>query len=100
MGTPINIAEAGDRIFGFVLCNDWSARDVQKFEYVPLGPFGAKNFCTKHWDLEVRAVLHAAPLGLAGIDRAWFSCLFQVLTYDLLKLVKLYQTSVFKFTLI
>lgn len=47
MGTPINIADASDRIFGFVLCNDWSARDVQKFEYVPLGPFGAKNFCTQ-----------------------------------------------------
>ena len=39
-------AQASDRIFGFVLCNDWSARDVQKFEYVPLGPFGAKNFAT------------------------------------------------------
>jgi fumarylacetoacetase len=37
---------ADERIFGFVLCNDWSARDIQKFEYVPLGPFGAKNFCT------------------------------------------------------
>ena len=35
-----------DHIFGFVLCNDWSARDIQKFEYVPLGPFGAKNFAT------------------------------------------------------
>ena len=34
--------QADERIFGFVLCNDWSARDVQKFEYVPLrAPFGA-----------------------------------------------------------
>ena len=46
LGTPLSMEEAGDRIFGFVLCNDWSARDIQKFEYVPLGPFGAKNFAT------------------------------------------------------
>ena len=46
LGEPISMEEADERIFGFVLCNDWSARDVQKFEYVPLGPFGAKNFAT------------------------------------------------------
>lgn len=46
LGRPLTHAEAADRVFGFVLCNDWSARDVQKFEYVPLGPFGAKNFAT------------------------------------------------------
>lgn len=46
LGRPVTMEEAPDRIFGFVLCNDWSARDVQKFEYVPLGPFGAKNFAT------------------------------------------------------
>ncbi|KAL7548722.1 hypothetical protein ACHAWF_011994 [Thalassiosira exigua] len=38
--------EARDRIFGYVLMNDWSARDVQKWEYVPLGPFASKNFAT------------------------------------------------------
>jgi fumarylacetoacetase len=38
--------EAKRRIFGFVLMNDWSARDIQKWEYVPLGPFTAKNFAT------------------------------------------------------
>eukprot|EP00597_Dinobryon_sp_UTEXLB2267_P000522 CAMPEP_0170060712 /NCGR_PEP_ID=MMETSP0019_2-20121128/2557_1 /TAXON_ID=98059 /ORGANISM="Dinobryon sp., Strain UTEXLB2267" /LENGTH=237 /DNA_ID=CAMNT_0010266371 /DNA_START=754 /DNA_END=1467 /DNA_ORIENTATION=+ len=37
---------AEDRIFGAVLLNDWSARDIQKWEYVPLGPFTSKNFCT------------------------------------------------------
>eukprot|EP00597_Dinobryon_sp_UTEXLB2267_P014757 CAMPEP_0170111310 /NCGR_PEP_ID=MMETSP0020_2-20130122/8400_1 /TAXON_ID=98059 /ORGANISM="Dinobryon sp., Strain UTEXLB2267" /LENGTH=235 /DNA_ID=CAMNT_0010336817 /DNA_START=608 /DNA_END=1316 /DNA_ORIENTATION=+ len=37
---------ADDRIFGAVLLNDWSARDIQKWEYVPLGPFTSKNFCT------------------------------------------------------
>ena len=46
LGTPLSIEQAHERIFGFVLCNDWSARDIQKFEYVPLGPFGAKNFST------------------------------------------------------
>jgi len=46
LGTPLTMEGAHERIFGFVLCNDWSARDIQKFEYVPLGPFGAKNFAT------------------------------------------------------
>jgi len=46
LGHPIKITEAQDHIFGFVLMNDWSARDIQRWEYVPLGPFGAKNFCT------------------------------------------------------
>lgn len=46
LGAPIPIEEAADHIFGFVLVNDWSARDIQKWEYVPLGPFLAKNFAT------------------------------------------------------
>jgi fumarylacetoacetase len=46
LGQPIPIAQAVDHIFGFVLMNDWSARDVQAWEYQPLGPFLAKNFCT------------------------------------------------------
>jgi len=45
-GEPINVANAQDHIFGLVLVNDWSARDIQKWEYVPLGPFLAKNFGT------------------------------------------------------
>lgn len=45
-GERLTIEEASDRIFGFVLMNDWSARDIQKWEYVPLGPFGSKNFAT------------------------------------------------------
>ena len=44
LGASIPVAEADEYIFGFVLFNDWSARDVQKWEYVPLGPFLAKNF--------------------------------------------------------
>jgi len=45
-GKPLTIAQARDRIFGYVLMNDWSARDIQKWEYVPLGPFTSKNFAT------------------------------------------------------
>jgi len=46
MGEPIPVDEAEDYIFGMVLFNDWSARDIQKWEYVPLGPFLAKNFAS------------------------------------------------------
>jgi fumarylacetoacetase len=46
MGENIPVHEAEDYIFGMVLLNDWSARDIQKWEYIPLGPFLAKNFAT------------------------------------------------------
>jgi fumarylacetoacetase len=46
LGASVPIDRALDHIFGFVLMNDWSARDVQAWEYQPLGPFLAKNFCT------------------------------------------------------
>lgn len=46
LGEPIPINRAQDAIFGYVLMNDWSARDIQRWEYVPLGPFGAKNLGT------------------------------------------------------
>lgn len=46
MGTPIGVDEADDHIFGYVLLNDWSARDIQNWEYVPLGPFNGKNFAS------------------------------------------------------
>ena len=46
MGEPVPVNEAEDYIFGMVLFNDWSARDIQKWEYVPLGPFLAKNFAS------------------------------------------------------
>ncbi|MCC6918713.1 MAG: fumarylacetoacetase [Alphaproteobacteria bacterium] len=46
LGEPIGIAAAGDRLFGISLLNDWSARDLQTWEYQPLGPFLAKNFMT------------------------------------------------------
>jgi fumarylacetoacetase len=46
MGTRIAMADAMDALFGMVILNDWSARDVQKWEYQPLGPFNAKNFAS------------------------------------------------------
>ena len=46
LGDSISTAEAEDYIFGMVLFNDWSARDIQKWEYLPLGPFLAKNFAS------------------------------------------------------
>lgn len=46
LGTPVPIARAESHIFGLSLLNDWSARDIQAFEYQPLGPFTSKNFCT------------------------------------------------------
>ncbi|KAF3926979.1 Fumarylacetoacetase [Dactylellina cionopaga] len=46
MGSPIDIEEAESHVFGYSLMNDWSARDIQAWEYVPLGPFNAKNFGT------------------------------------------------------
>jgi fumarylacetoacetase len=46
MGQPVTVAEAEEMIFGYVLLNDWSARDIQDWEYRPLGPFQSKAFAT------------------------------------------------------
>lgn len=46
LGNSISVEEAEEHIFGMVIVNDWSARDIQAWEYVPLGPFLAKNFAT------------------------------------------------------
>ncbi len=46
LGQPVTIADAEDKVFGLCLLNDWSARDMQGWEYQPLGPFLAKNFAT------------------------------------------------------
>ncbi len=46
LGEPISIDEAEDHLLGMCILNDWSARDLQKWEYVPLGPFLAKNFAS------------------------------------------------------
>ncbi len=46
LGEPVSVDNAEEHIFGMVLVNDWSARDIQKWEYQPLGPFLAKNWAT------------------------------------------------------
>lgn len=46
MGTRVSVEEAADHLFGVVILNDWSARDIQAWEYVPLGPFLGKSFAT------------------------------------------------------
>jgi fumarylacetoacetase len=71
MGEPVPIAQAEDHIFGVCLMNDWSARDIQSWEYQPLGPFLAKNFATSisPWVVTLEALAPfrcAAPLRPAG----------------------------------
>lgn len=58
LGERVPAEKASERIFGFALMNDWSARDIQKWEYVPLGPFGAKNMGTtiSPWVVTVEAL--------------------------------------------
>jgi fumarylacetoacetase len=65
LGRPIPAAQAEDHLFGMVLLNDWSARDIQTWEYVPLGPFLAKNFCTtiSPWVVPLEAL---EPFRIAG----------------------------------
>lgn len=74
LGQPVPIAEASERIVGFCLLNDWSARDVQAWEYQPLGPFLAKNFHTtiSPWVItaEALAPFRTAPLPRASDDPA------------------------------
>ena len=59
LGVPVPAAEAAGRIFGCCLLNDWSARDIQAWEYQPLGPFLAKNFATSisPWVVTAEALL-------------------------------------------
>ena len=52
MGERISTADADDYIFGLALFNDWSARDIQKWEYIPLGPFLSKKFCFNSFSLD------------------------------------------------
>jgi fumarylacetoacetase len=65
LGTPISVEEAEDHIFGLVLVNDWSARDIQAWEYQPLGPFLSKNFATSisPWVVPLEAL---EPFRVAG----------------------------------
>lgn len=72
MGEPIAIASAEEHLFGLVLMNDWSARDIQAWEYVPLGPFNSKNFATtiSPWVVLMDALEPFRARGLEPGDRA------------------------------
>ncbi len=96
LGETIPLGEAEEHVFGFCLVNDWSARDIQKWEYQPLGPFLGKNFATtiSPWVVTVealeayrvpaaeRAVEDPAPLpylsGPAGLGRDAFDITLEV----------------------
>ncbi len=71
LGLPVPIGKASEHIFGFCLLNDWSARDIQKWEYQPLGPFLGKSFATSisPWVITQEALepfRTAAPMRPAG----------------------------------
>lgn len=68
LGEPIPVNQAEDHVFGLVLVNDWSARDIQAWEYQPLGPFLAKNFATSisPWVVPLEAL---EPFRVAGPEQ-------------------------------
>jgi fumarylacetoacetase len=68
LGTSLRPKDAEDYIFGFVLFNDWSARDIQRWEYVPLGPFLGKNFASSisPWVVPLEAL---APFRVDGPEQ-------------------------------
>ncbi|MFS4468516.1 fumarylacetoacetase [Maribacter sp. 2210JD10-5] len=68
LGESVSTEKAEDYIFGMVLLNDWSARDIQKWEYVPLGPFLAKNFAShiSPWIVTLEAL---EPFKVSGPDQ-------------------------------
>jgi fumarylacetoacetase len=82
MGTPIPIDNVRDHVFGLVLVNDWSARDIQQWEYQPLGPFLGKSFATtvSPWIVtldalepfrKVGAIQHPPPLAYLRTAEPW-----------------------------
>uniref|UniRef100_A0A8C7X296 Fumarylacetoacetase n=1 Tax=Oryzias sinensis TaxID=183150 RepID=A0A8C7X296_9TELE len=84
LGEPIPISRAHEHIFGLVLMNDWSARDIQAWEYVPLGPFLGKNFGTtiSPWVVPMEALLPFAEPNPVQLRPCWsnfFSLMFLLL---------------------
>ncbi|WP_246123915.1 fumarylacetoacetase [Nocardia bhagyanarayanae] len=82
LGTPIDISEVEDHLFGVALVNDWSARDIQAWEYQPLGPFLGKSFATSlsAWVTPLAALDSARiplpeqtppPLPYLSVDEPW-----------------------------
>jgi fumarylacetoacetase len=94
LGEPIPVNKAHEHIFGLMLVNDWSARDIQKWEYVPLGPFLAKNWATSvsPWIVTLDALepfriqgpeQHPAPLPYLKSEGKWtFDINLDVLLQD------------------
>ncbi|HVF63048.1 MAG TPA: fumarylacetoacetase [Casimicrobiaceae bacterium] len=73
LGESVSIAQAEDHVFGLVLLNDWSARDIQAWEYQPLGPFLSKSFATtvSPWIVTLEALApFRVPFSRAGDDPA------------------------------
>ena len=86
LGEPVPIDRAVDHIFGFVLMNDWSARDIQTWEYQPLGPFLAKNFCTtiSPWVVTLEALEpFRKSLPAQEPEPLAYLCLTNDFTYDI-----------------
>lgn len=86
LGHPIEISNAFDNIFGLVLLNDWSARDIQAWEYVPLGPFNGKNFMTSisPWIVTLEALQpFVAPLSSQSPAPFPYLCDENLFTYDI-----------------
>ncbi len=89
LGEPIPVNKAREHIFGLVLVNDWSARDIQKWEYQPLGPFLAKNWATSisPWIVTLDALepfrtggpqQDPKPLPYLRSDRGWYDIELEV----------------------
>lgn len=69
-GSPVQIGDAADHLFGVVMLNDWSARDIQAWEYQPLGPFLGKSFATSvsAWVLPLQALESVRVAGVEQTD--------------------------------
>uniref|UniRef100_A0A8B9KJS8 Fumarylacetoacetase n=1 Tax=Astyanax mexicanus TaxID=7994 RepID=A0A8B9KJS8_ASTMX len=78
LGEPIPIEKAHEHIFGMVLMNDWSARDIQAWEYVPLGPFLGKNFGTtiSPWVVPMEALMPFAEPNVVQVNTTTPNVLF------------------------
>ena len=76
MGEMLSEKQAEEMIFGFVILNDWSARDIQQWEYVPLGPFQAKAFATSisPWVVTREALEPFRGTGLSRSRGRWLTC--------------------------
>ncbi len=86
LGEPVPVDRAVNHIFGFVLMNDWSARDIQAWEYQPLGPFLAKNFATSisPWVVTLEALEpFRRPLPSQDPSPLPYLCLANDFTFDI-----------------